>query len=207
MRRSSLPLSDNRLTTVVGIRIFSGSLHGPMVGIFLSKESSDTNHIRSSLAGMVHKVGLLPPYNWRQIPSAYKMYTRMDKFGWAQSNQFKHALSIDVKINFLGLWCVNTVYIVFFMSVDVHIGIRVLWVLYVKSKRRQPLTSASPTFGKPSLSMNIAPNSMPNTTGNMLLMSRRFGSLYVSSPHSQPGLIYFPLGMPHRFVSSFSCRK
>ncbi|KAL0575406.1 hypothetical protein V5O48_006577 [Marasmius crinis-equi] len=57
-----------------------------------------------SLAGMLHKVGLLPADNWQQVPFAYKMYTRTDKVGWEQSNAFKKAFSVDVPIEFLGVW-------------------------------------------------------------------------------------------------------
>jgi len=62
------------------------------------------------LAGMIHKVGLLPTCNNQQIPFAYKMYTRADEVGWQQSNVFKKTFSIDVDIEFLGLWdSVNSV--------------------------------------------------------------------------------------------------
>ncbi|KAI0370474.1 hypothetical protein BV20DRAFT_1035927 [Pilatotrama ljubarskyi] len=57
-----------------------------------------------ALAGMLHKVGLLPPYNFQQIPFAYKMYTRTDELGWQQSTAFKKAFSIDVDIDFIGVW-------------------------------------------------------------------------------------------------------
>ncbi|KAF9464083.1 hypothetical protein BDZ94DRAFT_1257527 [Collybia nuda] len=57
-----------------------------------------------SLAGMIHKVGLLPADNFQQVPFAYKMYTRADDIGWEQSNAFKAAFSIDVDIEFLGVW-------------------------------------------------------------------------------------------------------
>ncbi|KAF5379647.1 hypothetical protein D9757_009235 [Collybiopsis confluens] len=56
------------------------------------------------LAGMIHKVGVLPSDNHQQVPFAYKMYTKADKVGWAQSNAFKKAFSIDVKIEYLGVW-------------------------------------------------------------------------------------------------------
>ncbi|KAJ7726440.1 hypothetical protein DFH07DRAFT_237077 [Mycena maculata] len=63
-----------------------------------------------SLAGMLHKVGLLPVCNHQQIPFAYKMYTREDETGWKQSNLFKKAFSIDVDIEFVGVWdTVNSV--------------------------------------------------------------------------------------------------
>ncbi|KAF8883579.1 hypothetical protein BD779DRAFT_829377 [Infundibulicybe gibba] len=63
-----------------------------------------------SLAGMIHKVGLLTPCNHQQVPFAYKMFTRTDDIGWEQSNAFKKAFSIDVDIEFIGVWdTVNSV--------------------------------------------------------------------------------------------------
>ncbi|KAJ7482950.1 hypothetical protein B0H11DRAFT_1208232 [Mycena galericulata] len=63
-----------------------------------------------SLAGMLHKVGLLPACNHQQVPFAYKMYTREDEIGWKQSNAFKKAFSIEVDIEFIGVWdTVNSV--------------------------------------------------------------------------------------------------
>ncbi|KAG5337310.1 hypothetical protein C0989_009696 [Termitomyces sp. Mn162] len=50
------------------------------------------------------QVGLLPASNFQQIPFAYKMYTRADEVGWAQSNTFKKAFSVDVPIEFIGVW-------------------------------------------------------------------------------------------------------
>ncbi|KAF8962961.1 hypothetical protein BDZ97DRAFT_1920088 [Flammula alnicola] len=62
------------------------------------------------LAGMIHKVGLLPTCNHQQVPFAYKMYTQADDDGWKMSNAFKKAFSIDVDIEFLGVWdTVNSV--------------------------------------------------------------------------------------------------
>nr|GAT46931.1 predicted protein [Mycena chlorophos] len=67
-------------------------------------------YIARSLAGMIHKVGLLPASNHQQIPFAYKMYTRADDIGWKQSNAFKKAFSNDVDIEFVGVWdTVNSV--------------------------------------------------------------------------------------------------
>ncbi|KAH9932126.1 uncharacterized protein BXZ73DRAFT_101501 [Epithele typhae] len=57
-----------------------------------------------ALAGMLHKVGLLPACNHQQVPFAYKMYSREDEQGWAQSTAFKKAFSIDVDIDFIGVW-------------------------------------------------------------------------------------------------------
>ncbi|KAK0466044.1 uncharacterized protein EV420DRAFT_1474854 [Desarmillaria tabescens] len=55
-----------------------------------------------ALAGMIHKIGLLPRCNHQQVPFAYRMYSREDDIGWAQSTAFKKAFSIDVDIEFLG---------------------------------------------------------------------------------------------------------
>ncbi|KAF8079272.1 hypothetical protein FPV67DRAFT_1691876 [Lyophyllum atratum] len=57
-----------------------------------------------ALAGMIHKVGLLPKCNHQQVPFAYKMYSREDHIGWKQSTAFKKAFSIDVDIELLGVW-------------------------------------------------------------------------------------------------------
>ncbi|KAG8734887.1 hypothetical protein FRC10_011330 [Ceratobasidium sp. 414] len=66
-----------------------------------------------SLAGMLHKVGLLPAYNHEQVRFAYHMFKRDDEEGWKMSNGFKRAFSIDVKIDFLGVFdTVNSVGII-----------------------------------------------------------------------------------------------
>ncbi|KAI0029496.1 hypothetical protein K488DRAFT_56207 [Vararia minispora EC-137] len=57
-----------------------------------------------ALAGMIHKVGLLPACNHQQVPFAYKMFSRDDDEGWRQSTAFKKAFSNDVEIEFLGVW-------------------------------------------------------------------------------------------------------
>lgn len=57
-----------------------------------------------ALAGMLHKVGLLPRCNHQQVPFAYKMYSRDDETGWKQSRAFKKAFSIDVEVEFVGVW-------------------------------------------------------------------------------------------------------
>ncbi|KAJ6523506.1 hypothetical protein DFH09DRAFT_1047209 [Mycena vulgaris] len=64
-------------------------------------------YIARSLAGMIHKVGLLPACNHQQVPFAWKMYSDETELGWKQSNGFKKAFSIDVDIEFIGVW--NTV--------------------------------------------------------------------------------------------------
>ncbi|PPR06254.1 hypothetical protein CVT24_000926 [Panaeolus cyanescens] len=57
-----------------------------------------------ALAGMIHKVGLLPKCNHQQVPFAYKMYSREDEMGWRQSAAFKKAFSIDIDIQLIGVW-------------------------------------------------------------------------------------------------------
>ncbi|PIL31279.1 hypothetical protein GSI_05977 [Ganoderma sinense ZZ0214-1] len=57
-----------------------------------------------ALAGMIHKVGLLPACNHQQVHFAYKMFARDDEAGWKQSTYFKKAFSIDVDIDFIGVW-------------------------------------------------------------------------------------------------------
>ncbi|KAE9399827.1 hypothetical protein BT96DRAFT_820106 [Gymnopus androsaceus JB14] len=64
-----------------------------------------------SLAGMIHKVvGILPAYNFQQVPFAYKMFIRDDEIGFAQSAQFKKTFSVEATIEFVGVWdTVNSV--------------------------------------------------------------------------------------------------
>jgi hypothetical protein len=63
-----------------------------------------------SLAGMIHKVGILPAYNFQQVPFAYKMFTRDDDIGFKQSAAFKKTFSIEATIEFVGVWdTVNSV--------------------------------------------------------------------------------------------------
>ncbi|KAJ1310118.1 hypothetical protein OPQ81_006865 [Rhizoctonia solani] len=57
-----------------------------------------------ALAGMLHKVGLLPPDNVEQIPFAYQMYKRTDLTGFHQSAGFKKTFSREVRIEFMGVW-------------------------------------------------------------------------------------------------------
>jgi len=57
-----------------------------------------------ALAGMIHKVGLLPPGNHQQVPFAYNMYKKDTKQGWDMSTEFKKTFSIDVDIEFVGVW-------------------------------------------------------------------------------------------------------
>lgn len=75
-----------------------------MVIIHFIKIDTISKPLSNSLAGMLHKVGLLPTCNHQQVPFAYKMYTQADDDGWKMSNAFKRTFSIDVDIEFLGVW-------------------------------------------------------------------------------------------------------
>jgi len=57
-----------------------------------------------ALAGMIQKIGLLPPCNIEQLPFAYAMYDKVDKKGIDSCFQFKRTFSIDVRIKFVGVW-------------------------------------------------------------------------------------------------------
>ncbi|PWN31518.1 uncharacterized protein FA14DRAFT_127492 [Meira miltonrushii] len=57
-----------------------------------------------ALAGMLHKVGLLPAHNQAQIAFAYRWYEDDSEYGWKMSADFKRTFSIDADIHFLGCW-------------------------------------------------------------------------------------------------------
>lgn len=54
------------------------------------------------LAGMIHKVGLLPPRNIQQILFAYEFYKDDTALGWKHSLDFKRTFSTEVNVHFLG---------------------------------------------------------------------------------------------------------
>ncbi|KAF7364563.1 hypothetical protein MVEN_00325300 [Mycena venus] len=47
-------------------------------------------YIARSLAGMIHKVGLLPVDNHQQVPFAYRIYARADATGWEQAREIPY---------------------------------------------------------------------------------------------------------------------
>ena len=60
---------------------------------------------------MLQKIGLLPSHNLEQLPFAFAMYdSKDDAEGLGRCVQFKRTLSIDVKIEFLGVWYVTKPY-------------------------------------------------------------------------------------------------
>ncbi|KAF8574375.1 hypothetical protein K439DRAFT_1649788 [Ramaria rubella] len=40
----------------------------------------------------------------KQVPFTYKMFTCTDAFGWRKSTEFKRCFSIDINIEFIGVW-------------------------------------------------------------------------------------------------------
>ncbi|KAA1469715.1 hypothetical protein DENSPDRAFT_638958 [Dentipellis sp. KUC8613] len=57
-----------------------------------------------ALAGMLHKVGLLPRDNDSQVPFAYKLYASAKRSNEALAAGFKATFSREVPIEFLGVW-------------------------------------------------------------------------------------------------------
>lgn len=69
----------------------------------------------------------MPVCNHQQVPFAYKMYITDDKKGWTQSTAFKRAFSINVEIEFVGVWSVfdlSRSYISMFLALICAINIR-----------------------------------------------------------------------------------
>jgi uncharacterized protein (DUF2235 family) len=56
------------------------------------------------LAGMIHKVGLLPAHNVSQVEFAYQFYKTDTPEGWKMSLEFKRTFCMDVSVYFLGVF-------------------------------------------------------------------------------------------------------
>ncbi|KAI9702716.1 MAG: hypothetical protein M1820_006100 [Bogoriella megaspora] len=56
------------------------------------------------LAGMLHKVGLLPADNGSQVNFAYNFYKDDTPEGWKMSAEFKNTFCTDVNVYFVGVW-------------------------------------------------------------------------------------------------------
>ncbi|PPJ60772.1 hypothetical protein CBER1_02349 [Cercospora berteroae] len=56
------------------------------------------------LAGMIHKVGLLPAGNVSQVPFAYKYYKDDTDEGWEMSQEFRKTFCIPVNVYFVGVF-------------------------------------------------------------------------------------------------------
>lgn len=61
-----------------------------------------------ALAGMLTKVGLLPKDNTEQVPFAWQWYTKTDATSLIQAEGFKKVFARSVEIDFLGVWCVQS---------------------------------------------------------------------------------------------------
>ncbi|RDL35486.1 Uncharacterized protein BP5553_07417 [Venustampulla echinocandica] len=62
------------------------------------------------LAGMLHKVGLLPAHNSAQVSFAYSFYKNDTPEGWKLSAEFKRTFCTNVLVYFVGVWdCVASV--------------------------------------------------------------------------------------------------
>ncbi|KAF7348219.1 hypothetical protein MSAN_01775300 [Mycena sanguinolenta] len=57
-----------------------------------------------ALAGMLHKVGLLPRDNQEQVPFAYKMYQKTSAAGIELAAGYKQTFCQTVQVDFLGIW-------------------------------------------------------------------------------------------------------
>jgi uncharacterized protein (DUF2235 family) len=57
-----------------------------------------------ALAGMIHKVGVLPAGNHRQVPTAFKLFAQESEYGWQVGREFKRNFCNSVQIEFLGVW-------------------------------------------------------------------------------------------------------
>jgi len=57
-----------------------------------------------AVAGMVHKVGILPKDNLEQLPFAYKLYTKTDAASLVLAEGFKRTFCKHAEIEFIGVW-------------------------------------------------------------------------------------------------------
>ena len=128
---------------------------------------------------MIHKIGLLPKDNHQQVPFAYKMYTKSDRVGWDQSNGFKRSFSVDVPIEFVGVWCVTTLA----LDQDMHLanidqlGIPLIPLDSFPSVSLSPLRiPLSVPSGTPSPSTSDAPSSRQTYGTGQMIMSKSLGS-------------------------------
>ncbi|TFK40588.1 hypothetical protein BDQ12DRAFT_601197 [Crucibulum laeve] len=57
-----------------------------------------------ALAGMIYKVGLLPPHNDQQLDFAFTVYNSTDKHSSKLAYKFKKTFAFPIAIDFLGVW-------------------------------------------------------------------------------------------------------
>ncbi|KAJ6583965.1 hypothetical protein DFH09DRAFT_1433942 [Mycena vulgaris] len=85
-----------------GYRFLMDNYHvGDKICIFGFSRGSYTAR---ALAGMLHKVGLLPRDNQQQIPFAFKMYQNTSKSGLKLADGYKQTFCQEVEVEFLGVW-------------------------------------------------------------------------------------------------------
>jgi len=104
--RKGSQLLDLMFATTLGLHVREGYefvcqnyQRGDVVCIFGFSRGAYTAR---ALAGMIQKVGVLPPWNTQMIPFAYQMYSSQDNVELAKD--FKATFSVDVKIEFVGVW-------------------------------------------------------------------------------------------------------
>ncbi|KDQ18883.1 hypothetical protein BOTBODRAFT_153759 [Botryobasidium botryosum FD-172 SS1] len=61
-------------------------------------------YIARALAGMLHKVGLLPPSMTEQVPFAYKMFADSSKKNEELARDFKQTFGRNITVHFVGVW-------------------------------------------------------------------------------------------------------
>ncbi|KAJ7078619.1 hypothetical protein B0H15DRAFT_860330 [Mycena belliarum] len=85
-----------------GYRFLMENYHsGDKICIFGFSRGSYTAR---ALAGMLHKVGLLPRDNQEQIPLAYKMYQKTSAAAIELATGYKQTFCQNVTVEFLGVW-------------------------------------------------------------------------------------------------------
>ena len=86
-------------------RIFTWRIHRSSTGSHGSQgKFLSSSHLWIQSRPVRSQVGLLPAGHRQQISSAYKMYARNDDMGWQESTGFKRTFSINVQIEFVGVW-------------------------------------------------------------------------------------------------------
>ncbi|KAF7364820.1 hypothetical protein MVEN_00352100 [Mycena venus] len=85
-----------------GYRFLMNNYHtGDKICLFGFSRGSYTAR---ALAGMLHKVGLLPRDNQEQVPFAFKMYQKTSASGIQMAAGYKETFCQDVQVEFLGIW-------------------------------------------------------------------------------------------------------
>ena len=146
---------------------------------------------------MLHKVGLLPANNTQQIPFAWAMYVRKDAAGWRNSADFKKTFSIDVKIEFVGVWFVQSInarseYDLTSWSRDTVASVG----LFPQELRSSRIMQQSRTSAMPCHWMSTVQNLYQRSTPLKTIAQRRVVTrLSVKSPSEQENRVVSPIPM------------